>query len=322
MTAQEYITHKLNKMAEPVEQANTGKMSLDEAILARVHSKKFRKLRVDQSAIDIAKKSIAMSIKNGEPIHLRLDFGGNKLWRLDEAPHIDWGELFSLMYYINWAKYIAAVYEPGVLVSYFSMDVVVERLNNVPHEQTDNYSEDMSALFQWMEQFIPKGVRIEYTRYRDLYKDRAEYNAELEASKAEILRKSKGKLPELDDKQKAATELNVKLLPNQESDPQWREKVELEHESIFSTKTGGAYLDDPKWIPHCPTWYGGYIATGSTKRSLAKFWAGVGALEEKKDGFNEIILSPKQLDNADYRWEEVGIKELDSNHFRKIRVVK
>ncbi len=322
MTAQEYIVSELEKLKAPIKLHDIGTTPLEEAILARVHSKKFRKLRVDQAAIDVAKKSIAMSVSAGEPIKLRLDFGGNKLWRLEEAPYIDWGEVFSLMFYINWAKYIAEVYEPGVLVSYFSMDVCVERLNNVPHEQTDKYTEEMKSLFSWMEQFTPKGVQLEYVRYGDLYKNRDEYYAEIELSKAEILRKSSGKLPELNEKQKIATELNVMLKPGQDEDPQWREKVELEHDSIFGTKTGSAYLEDPKWIQHCPTWYSGYIATGSTKRSLAKFWVGVGALESKPDGtYYEIILTPKQLETLRYEWESIHIDGLDSINFEKIRII-
>ncbi len=322
MNPQEFITSKLQKIAQPVVAADIGKTPLDQVILARVHSKQFRKLSVDQAAIDVAKNSIAMSVQAGEPINLRLDFGGNKLWRLDEAPHIDWGELFALMYYVNWAKYIVEVYVPGVLLSYFSMDVCVERLNGVPHEQTDEYSKDMKALFAWAEQFIPAGVRLEYTRYADLYESRDEYYQELEAAKEIVMQSLNGKLPELSDKQKAATELNVKLKPGQADDPEWREKVEAEHQSIFYTKTGAVYMEDPKWIMHCPTWYSGYIATGSTKRSLAKFWAGVGALEAKAGGgFNEIILTPKQLESAEYSWQDVRIDGLEGENFGKIRIV-
>lgn len=309
-------------MAQPVVLSNIGRNPVEEVILSRIHSKKFRKLHVDQAAIDTAKVSMAKSIKTSNPIYLRLDFGGNKLWRLKEAPHIEWGELFSLMYYINWAKYIAEVYEPGVLVSYFSMDVCVERLNGVPHEETDKYSEEMLKLFKWIKQYLPERIKLDYTRYGDLYKNRDEYYAELDISKNKVMYENNGKLPVLDEKQKAATELNVKLKPSQDDDPLWREKVEVEHQAIFGTKTGTAYIEDPKWIVHCPTWYSGYIATGSTKRSLAKFWAGVGALEQKENDYNEIILTPKQLAAASFDWEDIQIKGLEENNFKRIRVIR
>lgn len=317
-----FIQSRLDAIAQPVKRADIGSTPLEDAILAKVHSKKFRKLHVDQAAINNAKRSIATSVKNGEPIKLRLDFGGNKLWRLPEAPHIEWGEVFSLIYYVNWSKYIASVYEPGVLFNFFSMDVAVERLNNVPHEETDKYSEEFYALLAWAQPYVPKGVQLMYTRYGDLYKNRGEYDAEIEASKAAYLKASGGTLPVMDDKMKLATELNVKTRPGQTDDPEWHAQVELEHEAIFGTKTGAPYMEDPDWIPHCPTWYSGYIATGSTKSSIAKFWAGVGALKPVGDSFSEVILSPKQLESAQFDWAPTAIKGLDGEAFKRVRVLK
>ena len=320
MTAQDYITAKLRKLAEPAAPVDLGQTPLEEAIVARVLSKKFRKVKADQATIDIVTKAVHLAVEAHEPIRLTLHFGGNKLWRLDEAPHIEWGELFSLIYYVNWAKYIASVYEPGVVFEYFSMDVCVERMNNVPREETDHYSEELKQLQDWIKPYLPKGVSLRYTRYGDFYKDRADFYAELDQIKDRI-RKDTG-LPKLDDAHKAATELNVKLKPGQDDDPLWREKVELEHRSLFETKAFNDFANDPTSILNCPTWYTGYIATGSTRRSLAKFWAGVGALEPAGEDYNEIILTPKQLAAATFDWEPVHIDGLDGPNFSRIRVLK
>lgn len=321
MTAQEYILSQLEKLKQPIVKQDIGNTPLDEAILARVLSKKFRKTKADQPAIDTAKKAIQLAIESNKPVRLMLFFGGNKLWRFEEAPNIEWGELFSLIYYANWAKYIASVYEPGVVFEYFSMDICVERMNNVPHEETDHYSDDFMKLLEWAAPYIPKGVDIQYTRYGDFYKNRNEFYKEMDISKQEWLKNSDGKLPELNEAKKAATELNVKLKPGQDKDPEWREKVELEHRGIFGTKKGGAYMWNPTLIPNCPTWYSGFIATGSTKRSLAKFWVGVGALEHSGDEFNEIILSPKQLEVATFDWEDVELPGLIGKNFHRVRIV-
>lgn len=321
MTAQEYILAELEKLKQPIVQEDIGNTPLEEAILRRVLSKKFRKTHADQPTVDTAKTAIKLAVDSGKPVRLMLHFGGNKLWRLDEAPNIEWGELFSLIYYANWAKYIASVYKPGVLFEYMSMDVCVERMNNIPHEQTDHYTEGMLSLLKWAEQFVPGGVTFIYTCYGDLYENREEYYKELEISKQQWLKNNGGELPVLSESNKAATELNVKLKPGQDSDPLWREKVELEHRGIFGTKSFDAYTSDPTAIPHCPTWYSGFIATGSTKRSLAKFWVGVGALERKGGSYNEIILTPKQLEAAKFDWEEVSIEGLKGKNFSKIRVI-
>lgn len=308
-------------MAEPINYTSVQNDMLEEAILAKVLSKKFRKLRADQAAIDMAKKAIRLAVAANKPIRLTLHFGGNKLWRLEEAPNIDWGELFSLVYFVNWAKSVASVYKPGVIFEYFSMDVCVERMNNIPHEETDQYSDDIRRLFEWVQPYLPKGVTLQYTRYGDLYKNREEYYKELDEAKQTWLANHDGKLPILSDEQRTATEMNVKLQPGQDQDPEWREKVELEHQSIFETKTGGAYMVDPSSIVNCSTWYSGYIATGSTKRSLAKFWVSVGALQRTGDSYAEVVLTPKQLASARFDWEAVHINGLEGKNFHRIRVL-
>jgi len=45
---------------------------------------------------------------------------------LRKAPEIDWAELFSLTYFLQWLKSIASVYEPGAYLEYYSEDVVLE----------------------------------------------------------------------------------------------------------------------------------------------------------------------------------------------------
>jgi hypothetical protein len=113
----------------------------------------------------------------------------------------------------------------------------------------------------------------------------------------------------------------VRLKPGQDNDPQWREKVELVHQSIEATKTIERYFGDATYIQTCPTQYPACITTGSTKKSYAKFWAAVGALEAKDDSYNALVLTPSQLDKVDYHWQDVHLEELQGRNFNKIRVI-
>lgn len=63
------------------------------------------------------------------------------------------------------------------------------------------------------------------------------------------------------------------------------------------------------------------IAVGTTKDSIAKFWAGVGALRPRDESFRQIVLSPSQLQGANYAWEKVDI-DLKGKNFTKIRIIK
>ena len=63
------------------------------------------------------------------------------------------------------------------------------------------------------------------------------------------------------------------------------------------------------------------IAVGTTKDSIAKFWAGVGALEPRDDGFRQLVLSPSQLAAATYDWQNVQLDGPAGKNFGKIRVL-
>jgi hypothetical protein len=194
-------------------------------------------------------------------------------------------------------------------------------MNNVPRAETDRYSQSFIAMLEWLRQYAPDGVTVGYKRYGDEYADITDFNIELEAAKRKVLAEIGGKLPELTDKQKAAVELNVRLKPGQTDDPLWREKVELIHKSIERTPTMERYINDPAWVPACPTRFPGCICTGSTKKSYAKFWVGVGALEPSGEGYDEVVLTRTQLESANYQWEDISLAGLTGKNFNRIRII-
>lgn len=322
MTPKEYILSTLEHLKEPVKKEDIGNMSLADAIYAKVMSKKFRKLKADDHIVAIAKKAIQLAIEEKQPITISSLFGGNKLWRFNEAPEIDWAELFSATYFLEWMKGIASVYPYGARFDYYSQDVSIQSLNNVPRSETDKYSESFRNMLNFLAPYIPEGVTVIYRRHAEEFKDLSDYDIELEGAKQQLLKENNGKYPKMDEKMKIATELNVKLKPGQDNDPQWIEKVEWEHQAIFRTPTLLKYLEDPRLIPTCPGKYEGLIVTGSTKRSLAKFWAGVGTLEPFGDSYVELVLSPKQLEEANYDWQDIHIEGLEGKNFNRVRVLR
>ncbi|HPR09753.1 MAG TPA: hypothetical protein PLT04_04245 [Candidatus Saccharibacteria bacterium] len=319
MTAQDYIQSKLDELStsEPLQEVAPN--NLEEVILSKVLSKKFRKNKADDTAIELCKKAIHFAVANNKPVKVGLLFGGNKLWRFDEAPEVDWAELFNLIYFARWMKTIASVYEHGAEFEYYSQDVSVERLNNIPRSETDQYSKTFRELIDWFSKYLPERVMFTYKRQAEEYEDISQYDTEIEEAKAKMLSENGGKLPEMSDVQRVATELNVRLRDGQGDDPEWREKVELEHQAIFATKTLTPYLMDETIIPTCPTPFEGLIATGSTKYSIAKFWAGVGVLEQAGEAYKDFIVTPKQLEELRFNWQgvDLGIK---GKNFSKIRV--
>jgi len=60
---------------------------------------------------------------------------------------------------------------------------------------------------------------------------------------------------------------------------------------------------------------------GTTKSSTAKFWPGAGALKKVGDSFMEYVLSPSQLEKAEYITEPISITGLDGKNFKKIKII-
>lgn len=322
MKPKEYILSTLEELSLPIQMEEIGNTPLEEAVYAKVMSKKFRKVKAGDDAVRLTKEAIKLFIKDNKPVRILEMFGGNKLWRFAEAPEIDWAELFSFTYFAQWARLIASVYKPGVIFEYFSQDISVESLNNVSRSETNKYSEGFKKMLAFVKPYLPENIQFEYVRHYDLFKNPADYDKEIDEAKKTFLKQNNGKYPEMTDVMKAATALNVKLKPGQDKDPQWMEKVEWEHQSIFITPTLKKIMDDPAKIWTCPTYYPDSVVTGSTKRSYAKFWAGVGALQKERDSYAELVLTPRQLETAQFDWQDVEIEGLDGKNFKKIRVLK
>ena len=322
MTPQQYLEKRLSALREATPGDRSQTSGTAERIHARLLSKKFRKIKASADCEAAVARVIKHCMDANVPIVLSTLFGGNKLWRFDEAPEVVWAELFNLFYYSDWAKTVAAEHAPGVILDYISQDISVASLNNVPRSETDQYSITYRNLIAWLEPYLPTGVSVRYRRHFDAFENPDDYYAELEQGKQEILKENGGQLPKLNEAMKIATELNVRTKSGQDKDPLWREKVELEHQAIFRTKTLNTFFTAPDRISLSPTNYedSNSIITGSTKRSYAKFWAGVGALERLGDSFGELVLTPSQLENTPMAWGPVAFEGLTGKNFSRVRL--
>ena len=82
------------------------------------------------------------------------------------------------------------------------------------------------------------------------------------------------------------------------------------------------YYFQPTKIPvfNQPLASGMFLAVGTTKTSIAKFWVGVGALKKTDDGYIEYVLSPKQMGSKKFTKEAISINGLKFKNFQSIRV--
>jgi hypothetical protein len=323
MTAQEYLNSRLQNLHAPLglpQPANDTELA--DAIFKIVMSKKYRKYAVAPEIVEHMKQAIRLNIKKREPINVTYFHGAYKLWRLDEAPEPDWAELFSAMYYTNWLRPICEIYEPGVWFDYFVDDLIVPMLNNTTAADQQAYLATYRGLFTFLAQYRPDNFKMTATGVGEQFASPAAFAEKLAKDVEAYAATLPGGLPVIDDRRRAMIDLNAKPTPEQLKDPQWHEKNTLMHDAYISmTKKGTGYHLQPSKILAFNQPLSIAMGVGTTRASIAKFWAGVGVLKPKAEDFDQIILSPSQLAAADYEWQPLNEDGLNGKNFSRIRIL-
>lgn len=322
MTAQEYIQQQLEEVKKPLGQPKPDSAQLEDEIVRLILSKKFRKYAIKPEHSEHIRSVVKICISENKPIQMTLVFGGYKLWRLEETPEVDWAELFALMYYTKWMKPICEIYEHGVWFDFFSDDVIVPIMNNVPPEGTKAYQSSFAKLLAFIKPYQPKNLNMTLNRVGDQYDSLEDFKKDLDSQVQKLKSSLDGGLPELNDVARATLELNVKTTQEQRDDPQWQEKVQLVHDGYAQVTGRRPYYRMPDKLNIMTTPFGGMLSVGTTKDSIMKFWIGAGVLKKRDDSFRQIICSPNQLSSGNYTLEHVKISGLNGKNFHKIRITE
>lgn len=144
--------------------------------------------------------------------------GAYKLWRLQEAPCVDWAELFALMYYTNYVKEICAIYRPGVWFDFFVDDWIIEDIDNLSPEEIQAYLESYQSLINFLKPYQPDNLHMTITPVSSQFVSRQEFEQKLRDNEQNL------ELPELDTVATRMVELNSRVGSTTKADPRWREK--------------------------------------------------------------------------------------------------
>lgn len=325
MTAQEYIESSLSELQQPVElPIPQSPDEMAQAVFQLLTSKKFRKYSLTPEYTEHIRGAIRENIANNQPINLTFMGGSYKLWRLDESPECDWAELFALVHYSRWVKSICAIYEPGVWFDFMLDDFIVSKLHTASDEDVAAYRASRDKLLEFLKPYQPKKLHMTNTGIGTLFDSADDYESRLDNAFKQLQSELPGGLLSVDDKTLATVELNANVTPEKKADPQWREKIETLHSAYMRIKgeTGYSTMSTKIRAFTQPFPNGTCIAVGSTKDSVAKFWVGIGALKPKDDSYRQLVLSPGQLDKAEFDWQDVVIQGLEGKNFKRIRVLK
>lgn len=326
MTAQDYIQTKLTELRESqglLKPQNNNELA--EAIFKLLMSKKFRKYSASPEFIEHIKQSIRGHIETGTPINITFTHGAYKLWRFEESPEADWAELFALMYYTKWLAPICEIYEPGVVFDSFVDDLILPKLNNLSMDEVTAYKQSHQKVIDFLKPYQPDNFAMTITGAGDFFDSSEAFDKKLAKDVEEYAATLPGGLPEVSEARKAMIELNVRPDKTAHSDPDWMAKNVLVHDAYISkTKRGIGYTFRPDKILAFtqPLPIGLFLAVGSTKDTIAKFWTGVGALKPHGDSYRQLVLSPSQLEHVQTTFEPVKIFGLEGKNFNRIRVLE
>jgi hypothetical protein len=280
---------------------------MEEYIYRMLTSKNFRKWKIIGNYIEEMKKSIEYAVLKNEPLELTWFFGGYKLWRISTSPYVDWAELFSVIYLINYASSIAAVYNPGVKIIFWAAHPSVMKLqSNIPEKDCLKYRESFNQLLDVVRPNLPKNITVELKSFEILYPDNEEYLKELDQMISAVEREYEETWTmERKDKKTASSILNIQWrgaenwenLSTQEKEEKVR-RGPIVHDGYCRLSKIGQVIRGLGKIDLTATPIpSGSIAIGCTSSSVTKFWTGFGVLEKRGDDYVERILSPKQLDS-------------------------
>lgn len=334
MTAQEYIENELHHCADyaltEADQKLLETQGIEAFVYAKLTSKKFRKWAIDENSEKQAKRAIELNISQNKPLQFRYPFGGYKLWRLPGSPETDWAEFFAIAYCCRYLAPIAAAYKPGIELLFGSDDVIIERMDNIPTADTDAYFGSFKQLLGEFRKHLPANFALDIIRIGDLYEDKDELEQELAASVKRLKHEYETTVPE-ERKQKmyVTSELNIRMDGVKDltklSDEEKQAVIEMGpiyHDAQGALSKRREFHRGEDKIVIFTIVVPNAIAIGTTKTSITKFWTGVGAVRPNdKDGFHAVILSPSQLEKADFSWQDIHVDGLTGKNFSKIRML-
>lgn len=302
---EEYLYNLLNKFNQ-YEVSLSDRKIIDRDLIGfifqKISIKKFRKQKLFPETIDDIKNKIKFCISNSKPIKFTLLFGGYKHFWNKSAPEIDWAEVFSLKFLIEWLAPISSVYKPGVVLELVSEDWVLERMDNYSQESLDKYSNSLCNLIDIFNVNLPDNLRINYIRLSDIF-DKSEMMKAIDERMDDGYKRWNSLSQDEKDIELRRSRRSVMLGDNESDDKLIESRVtELAYyESEALPQFLNNYSDEDK-IYFCMSFglsndnIDHWLTLGSTYASTVDFWVGRGIIEERDDSFIRRIVSREQYD--------------------------
>lgn len=303
---------------------------IDKYILKKLLSSKFRTSKVADILQKRIEDIIDYSIENFLPIHISVPFGGFKKWQLPSYPEVDWAELFNIVLLINWLLPIASGYNKGVILDYYSDEIFISRMNNIPQVDLDIYNNQFETILKLFSKTLPGNFKLKFSKIRD------------QISQEELLKRFDLAIIKLRDEWEDLPE-SVQKERLQKSERNYKKdfndfpKEEKYSELLESTLIHDAFIFDPNWEKDVPwafdkdmipvgfrytkTWG---LPIKSSQSSAVQFWVGFGVLLEKDNDLISSILTYSQLkqEEQNLNFKTINLFDPSFKNLQTIPVLK
>ncbi|EKD96477.1 MAG: hypothetical protein ACD_24C00030G0002 [uncultured bacterium] len=331
MTLNEFLKTRLQNPYEHVLSEEETKIikfeGIQKFIYKKLTSTKFRKTSVDPESEGQVRNAIKLNVESNSPIKFTYPFGGYKIWRVPSYPEVDWAEFMVISYVIRYVAPILKTYEPGVEIYFSSDDVVIEQMDNYPREALDSYLDSFKSLIDEFKTYFPTNLKLGLKQVvPDVYKSLDEYKTELNQIVSDM--KKEGLSQERKNKlRNVGFEFNFNPKGKTDYTNTPKEEYKKIIEELMYVSDGYLKLTKRKdfvrgvdkivlfsnKIPNA-------IDIGSTSVSKAKFWAGIGIIEQDCDKYFERIMSPTQWDKNKQKATYVDLDLIKGTNFKNIPV--
>jgi len=315
------IQHHLNNQITLLKQPTSLPTPSDlvEFIYRRLTTSQYRRHSISAEYQAHIRQVITTAIAHNAPIPLVWVFGCYKLWRLPEAPFVDWAELFFLLHKVEWLKPILAVYPPGVWFDFFADGTIVAQLNHLSQSDLDQYQSSFLELLDFVQTRVPANLHFTLHTLLEQYPTPQEFATEFATNLAITRAKYKLSRPELSPAQRSVIAMNVKA-DHPLSEAEYLESQTLFDAFILSSKRR-PYYRTPTKIFLDSFAISNTLPIRTTRSSTVRFWIGAGVLRPSESGFIEDIFSVTQLSQAKFHSSAVTLQGLPGPNFRQIRLL-
>src|SRR3989344_5505838 len=146
------------------------------------------------------------------------------------------------MYYTKWLTPICEIYQPGVWFDFYVDDFILDKMNNIPVEDTKAYVQENQNILDFLKQYQPKNLRITITPFSTICPSLDEFENALNVNIEKLSQTN----PRFSKEDLEAVELNAHPTPEQLKDPQWKEKVRIIHDAYMRMKREIGYYYKPE----------------------------------------------------------------------------